>query len=326
MKKPCFRQWIVRCLALAAAVFFAIGGPLPYWAARVVPGASSLVALADSIAARSWYGGIFWTLPPVGLIGLGLWRGRFFCRWLCPAGTLYTAAGNFGWNRRILKRRWGGVVFWAILAGAVLGVPVGLSLDPLSTWGRISIFWNGALTPAALVPGLVLPILLVLSTVQPAVWCTHFCPLGWFFEFLRRFRREPVQAVNRTRRDILAGLGFGLPAAYLFRRIPIGRHRAGGGIPLLPPGAGDPRRFADLCTRCYACIDACPTHVIRVRFLPGRTPGQLFQPELDPNVGFCEQFCNRCTQVCPTGAIRPLIETVKQDIQIGIAQFSVLHV
>jgi len=88
---------------------------------------------------------------------------------------------------------------------------------------------------------------------------------------------------------------------------------------VLPPGAGEQAAFSAVCSRCYACVGACPTGVIRVGWPADRAPGQFFQPELDAERGFCEEFCSRCTQVCPTGALEPLSVDEKRARQIGTA-------
>jgi formate hydrogenlyase subunit 6/NADH:ubiquinone oxidoreductase subunit I len=42
---------------------------------------------------------------------------------------------------------------------------------------------------------------------------------------------------------------------------------------------------------------------------------------MDYATGYCSYECNRCGQVCPTGAIRPLDLPVKQTTQMGVARF-----
>ncbi|NOY80557.1 MAG: 4Fe-4S dicluster domain-containing protein [Kiritimatiellaeota bacterium] len=302
---------------------------MPAWAARLVPASSALVAVANTIAARTWYTGVFWGLPAALFLGLSVWRGLFFCRWICPAGTLHSMAGRLGPRKRILRRRLNGILFWTILAAAFTGVPALLFLDPTLAWNRLSISWSGAVSAAALVPGLVFPLLLLLSAVQPAVWCTHLCPLRYLYELGGRFRRRNGGGKQKggarstpdpIRREIAAGFLLGLPLALLLKsvRLPASKNAADP-LPILPPGAGNPDRFGALCTRCYTCISVCPSNVLRVRFVSGRPIVQLFTPELVPDVGFCDPFCNRCTQACPAGAIRPLSLEAKQSQQLGIA-------
>jgi ferredoxin-type protein NapF len=55
-------------------------------------------------------------------------------------------------------------------------------------------------------------------------------------------------------------------------------------------------RFADLCTRCGACIEACPEHIIK------RGGGGF--PELDFHQGACT-FCGKCAAACPEPLFDP---------------------
>jgi ferredoxin len=45
----------------------------------------------------------------------------------------------------------------------------------------------------------------------------------------------------------------------------------------------------------------------------------LYTPRLVPRIGYCEEQCNFCGQVCPTEAILPLSVDEKCKIQMGIA-------
>jgi ferredoxin-type protein NapF len=147
------------------------------------------------------------------------------------------------------------------------------------------------------------------------MWCIQICPLGYSFDLLRRLKRNGVkESVDHERRNFLVGVGIGIPASMMLSRL--GR----GEPPVLPPGAVSADQFGSVCSRCYACVNACPTHILRVD-----APGRMrlidwFQPEMKPNAGTCEEFCNACTQVCPTGAIRDLTEKEKRYRQIGVAE------
>lgn len=43
------------------------------------------------------------------------------------------------------------------------------------------------------------------------------------------------------------------------------------------------------------------------------------QPEMTFERGWCRNDCNRCSQVCPSGAIRPVSIEQKSSIQVGCA-------
>jgi ferredoxin-type protein NapF len=64
--------------------------------------------------------------------------------------------------------------------------------------------------------------------------------------------------------------------------------------PARPPYALAEAAFLDACTRCDACIDACPEAVLR--------RGDGGYPELDFPAGECS-FCARCLDVCPSAAL-----------------------
>lgn len=94
--------------------------------------------------------------------------------------------------------------------------------------------------------------------------------------------------------------------------------------PVLPPGAGDAEHYTSRCTSCYLCLAQCPTNVLRPAVLELGVAGML-QPVLDYRRGFCEYECNRCSQVCPTDAIRPLPLAQKKEVQIGVAKLYKKH-
>ncbi|MDQ5908166.1 MAG: hypothetical protein QG599_257 [Pseudomonadota bacterium] len=91
-------------------------------------------------------------------------------------------------------------------------------------------------------------------------------------------------------------------------------------FPIAPPGAGNIARFNDLCTACHLCVSACPYGVLQPALLDYGLSG-LLQPHLDFATGYCSYECNRCGEVCPTGAIVPLELPAKQTVQLGVAHF-----
>lgn len=92
----------------------------------------------------------------------------------------------------------------------------------------------------------------------------------------------------------------------------------------LPPGAGDLDHFLDTCTACGLCISACPTRVLRPSYTSLGWRG-LMKPYLDYSIGHCAPDCNRCSQICPTGALTPLSLPDKQKTQIGLVEFRQQH-
>ena len=85
--------------------------------------------------------------------------------------------------------------------------------------------------------------------------------------------------------------------------------------PLTPPGSQSARNMALRCTGCQLCISECPNEVLR----PSDDWLHLMQPVMSYERGYCRPECNRCSQVCPAGAILPLRHEDKASTQIGHA-------
>lgn len=84
---------------------------------------------------------------------------------------------------------------------------------------------------------------------------------------------------------------------------------------ILPPGAKSERHLASHCTACQLCIAACPNNVLR----PSSDIKSLMHPEASYERGYCRPECNKCSQVCPAGAIHKLSLPEKVSLQIGHA-------
>ncbi len=90
--------------------------------------------------------------------------------------------------------------------------------------------------------------------------------------------------------------------------------------PVCPPGAGSFEEFTEKCTACSLCINACPNDVLQPAIKQYGISG-FMQPVMDYHRGFCAFNCTRCTEICPTNALKPLLLEAKKLTQIGKVVF-----
>ena len=90
--------------------------------------------------------------------------------------------------------------------------------------------------------------------------------------------------------------------------------------PVSPPGSKSLDHFTTACTACHLCISACPTQVLQPSFLEYGFLG-ILQPRMDYKISFCNFDCTICGDICPSGAILPISQSIKKTIQLGKAHF-----
>lgn len=131
-------------------------------------------------------------------------------------------------------------------------------------------------------------------------------------------------SVDSSRRAFLLGTAMATTAAALAQE----KKKVDGGLaviedkikperatPITPPGSLSARHMAQHCTACQLCVSACPNDVLR----PSSDLSKLMQPTMSYERGYCRPECTRCSEVCPTGAIKPIKKEDKSAIQIGHA-------
>lgn len=87
--------------------------------------------------------------------------------------------------------------------------------------------------------------------------------------------------------------------------------------PITPPGSLSAKNMQQHCTACQLCVSECPNGVLR----PSGELIKLMQPMMSYERGYCRPECNRCSEVCPTGAINPISVEDKSSVQVGHAVF-----
>ena len=88
--------------------------------------------------------------------------------------------------------------------------------------------------------------------------------------------------------------------------------------PVRPPGSVPEPQFLDMCIRCGECYKACPFNVLQSTGLEHGLEA-LWTPRVVADWAGCDASCNGCGQVCPTGAIRALPLAEKRVARMGLA-------
>ena len=91
-------------------------------------------------------------------------------------------------------------------------------------------------------------------------------------------------------------------------------------LPIVPPGGLNVENLQEKCISCHLCVSKCPSHVIKPAFTEYGLGGMM-QPRLYFDHGFCNYDCTVCSDVCPSGALRPLTVEQKHKTQIGQVHF-----
>ncbi|MDD5677762.1 MAG: 4Fe-4S binding protein [Kiritimatiellae bacterium] len=320
------------------------------------PSASPLLSICAAVAERAVS---LVSLVGLPLLVLALLRGRWFCHHMCPTGCLLIWVGRLS-RRHSAMRRFpvlGPGLCLVMLGSALAGFPLLLNLDPLVQFNGFFSVWRGAdWTWVDGLPALSLIILGLITAIWPHLWCERICPLGALQALLgmagktcwhvigRKPAPQPVpgEAIRAETPDVAspdtleletkcprrAGemdtgrrafliLVLGAVLGWMLKRM--GIHCPGPDGLIRPPGAVAESMLHGLCSRCGSCMRACPEGII----IPDRGiggPGSLLTPRLDFSERYCNEWCQVCTGVCPTGAIRRLSLEAKRALSIGTAR------
>lgn len=235
-----------------------------------------------------------------GLLGLlfafELFVPRFWCRYVCPTGSLLGLL-----SRRMLLRR----------------VPPKTCKNCSHC---VAVCRMDAIDPV----GGVAP-----EACTLCMDCVDFCPKGIAKFTVKRTGGKAAAKVERrpvdlSRRAMLTGVaaGVAVPGVALASRI-TGKSPVPPTL-IRPAGVGDEKTFLNLCIRCGECMKVCPTNVLQPAIFDAGLQG-VFSPKLVPRLifeqSYCEYTCTLCGQVCPTGAIPRLTEELKHVNRTAVAWF-----
>ena len=135
---------------------------------------------------------------------------------------------------------------------------------------------------------------------------------------------QAAQSIDKGKRAFLIGSGIALATTAMAQA----KKKVDGGLAAIedkkmperknhitPPGSLNARNMHQHCVACQLCVAECPNQVLH----PSGDLLNFMQPIMSYERGYCRPECNRCSQVCPAGAIKPITIEQKSSTQIGHA-------
>ena len=248
-------------------------------------------------------GGFAFLVVFIVIILLGRYYRRFWCRNLCPVGALLSIAGRFTPAQKKVSDKCinCGKCTKKCKMGAIPDDPKGFaSSECIYCFDCVAECPVNAIT---------------FKFDKPQSLDKLIPDLANFVKGKKS--KSPETSSGFTRRNFLEGTALGATAAVMSKV----DYRIKERHPNLirPPAALPEEEFNIACIRCGECKKACITGGIQPTFLEGGVPS-LMTPRLIPSMGYCEEKCNMCSSVCPTGAIQKFKIEEKPHIVIGKAK------
>jgi len=232
------------------------------------------------------------------LLLLSFLRRRFWCRYLCPSGALYSLASMLRLRHRVDAEECNN-------CGRCI---------PACPFGAIQLTEEGVTISRA--------------DCAACKTCVAVCPVSAVDISWKQRQRdvktapEMLAATQPRRRFIRTSVSVACFAGGLLTGLLSRKQALACDVKLLrPPGSKRaPGRFLAECVRCGNCVATCPSGVLQLDDGSDGGALSLFSPVINPNVAGCEPSCNRCGHVCPTEAIDGMSLAEKNQWKIGLAK------
>jgi len=233
------------------------------------------------------------------VLGLGFLQPRFWCKYVCPSGAVFSLGNLF----RVTERK---------VESTCINCNKCVEICPFD----------------AIKPDFTTRV----SDCTLCQTCGGVCPTH-AIKFVERWNLVELKVANDppTGETALGRRGFlslaaGTAAAIAGGVGLAGATKAAGArlgddeafLPVRPPGSVPEQEFLQMCIRCGECFKVCPNNVLQLEGFEQGLEG-LWTPLVKADWAGCESSCNACGQVCPTGAIRALPLEEKKVARMGLA-------
>lgn len=278
---------------------YIFGNNLMAWAAERV---DSYAFYSREVWLRSLPTFIIATITLVG-IGVLAWRnGRTYCNTICPVGTILSLMAHFAWFKVKVDET----------KCNKCGLCSRSCKSACIDYKNSKIDYSRCVVCGDCID----------KCRKKALSYTHSSPKK--SEETDKANMVGEEVINSARRSFLLGAAIATTSAVIAQE----KKKVDGGLaeiedkqapkrntPLTPPGSLSAQNMARHCTACQLCVAECPNDVLR----PSTDIQKLMQPTMSYERGYCRPECNRCSEVCPAGAIKPIKHENKSSIQIGHA-------
>ncbi len=259
------------------------------------------------------------------LMGLGalvvvVFRKRWICRFACPAGALCDMASSFG--RRRGRSPALSLNLYLALAGVVLlilGIPVVILADPMNLF---FMFFDGFRTGwgwVAIVKMFGLLAITATSFIFPHLWCSSVCPLGGLQELLYSTRLALSGSKTAHNSPIRSRRLFLAGAAGMMGGVLIPRLLPSRRKKVIRPPFSLGEERMNMV--CARCGNCASVCPTGIirPCLDTGEPERLFTPVVEFLDSYCISDCNACGRACPSGAIRSFSTGEKSHHVMGMA-------
>ncbi len=233
------------------------------------------------------------------VLALGLLRPRFWCKYVCPSGAVFSLGNLFRASERKVEST-------CIHCNKCVEVCPFDAIKPDFTTRTTDCTLCqtcGGVCPTHAIKFVDRFDVVDLKTINDP-------PTGE----TRIGRRGFLSAATGTAAAIAGGLGI----AGVTNAFGAGLDDPNAIRPVRPPGSVPEQEFLQMCIRCGECFQACPNDVLHPMGFEQGFEG-LWTPQVVADWAGCESGCNVCGQVCPTGAIRALPMEEKKVARMGLA-------
>ena len=232
----------------------------------------------------------------VAVLALGLLRPRFWCRYVCPTGAVFSLSNLVF---RASERK---------VEDTCIDCDLCIKVCPFDA---IKADYSTRTMDCTL-----------------CQTCAGACPTNaikfvgrWDNDWLKPENKAIHQEISVSRRSFLVSVLGGASTA-MATRWGFGAQldsTTPDALPVRPPMSVPEDKFLELCISCGECYKVCPNNVLQPMGFDQGIEG-LWTPKVEADWAGCDPSCNNCGQACPTGAIRALPLAEKKVARMGLAE------